>query len=142
MSVPIRYPPMPFYFRLSIIFLTPQILRHLPRWRNFFQPSREPLCNHHRLYPIPIAPSVQYHIGDLSYDLWTTSLHFPFLVSSLLPDAFFFSLTNHRSSHRTIGTLPYASPHTDLVLILLIVCILRLLYLLQKRRKFSPRTQT
>ena len=41
--------------------------------------------NRYRLYPIPIAPSVWYHVGDLSYDLWTTSLHFPFLVFSLYP---------------------------------------------------------
>ena len=32
-------------------------------------------------------------------------------------------LTNHRSSHSMIRTLPYVSPHTNLVLILLIVCI-------------------
>ena len=31
-----------------------------------------------------IAPSAQYHVRDLPYDLWTTLLHFPFLVSSLL----------------------------------------------------------
>ena len=78
MSLPSRYPPMASYFRLSIIFLTLQILRHLPCWHNLLWPSRD----HHRLYPIPIAPLVQYHVGDLSYDLWTTSLHFPFLVFS------------------------------------------------------------
>ena len=49
MILPIRYPPMPSYFRLSIISLTPQILWHPPRRRNLLQPS----CNHHRLYPIP-----------------------------------------------------------------------------------------
>ena len=43
------------------------------------------LRDHRRLYPIPITPSVRYHVGDLSYDLWTTSLHFPFLVFSLYP---------------------------------------------------------
>ena len=32
---------------------------------------------------MPIAPSARYHVGDLPYDLQTTSLHFPFLVSSL-----------------------------------------------------------
>ena len=51
MSVPIRYPPMPFYFRLSIILLTPQILWHLPHRRDHFSPSREPLHDHHQLYP-------------------------------------------------------------------------------------------
>ena len=39
----------------------------------------------HDVYPIPIAPLVWYHVGDLSYDLWTTLLHFPFLVFSLYP---------------------------------------------------------
>ena len=32
---------------------------------------------------MPIAPLARYHVGDLPYDLRTTSLHFPFLVSSL-----------------------------------------------------------
>ena len=44
-------------------------------------PSRD----RYRLCPIPIAPSVRYHVGNLSYDLRTTSLHFPFLVFSLYP---------------------------------------------------------
>ena len=43
------------------------------------------LRDHRQLYPMPIAPSAQYHVGDLPYDLQTTSLHFPFLVSSLYP---------------------------------------------------------
>ena len=116
MSLPIRYSPMAFYFRLSIVFFTPQILRHAPH-------RCDPLHNHHQLYPIPIAPLVWYHVGDLSYDLQTTSLCFPFLVSSLLPNAFFPGPTNRGSSHHAIGTLPYALPHTNLVLILLIVCI-------------------
>ena len=123
MSLPIIYPPMPFYFQLSIIFLTPQNLRRPLHQCNFLRPSCEPSRNHHRLYPIPIAPSVWYHIGDLPYDLWTTLLHFPFLVSSLLPDAFFHGLTNHRLSHCAIRTFPYVSPHPNLVLTLLIVCI-------------------
>ena len=119
MSLPIRYSPMAFYFWLSIIFYTPQVLQHLPHQCNVLRPLRD----RYRLYPIPIAPPVRYHVGDLSYDLRTTSLHFPFLVSSLLPDAFFRGLTNHRSSHHVIGTLPYVSPHTNLVLVLLIICI-------------------
>ena len=123
MSLPIRYLPMASYFRLSIIFLALQILRHLPRRCDLFWLSCKPSHDHHQLYPIPIASSVQYHIRDLSYDLWTTLLHFPFLVSSLLPDASFCSPTNCRSSHHVIGTLPYTSPHTNLVLVLLIVCI-------------------
>ena len=85
MSLPIRYSPMAFYFWLSIVFHTPQVLRHLPHRCDLLWP----LCDCHWLYPIPIAPSVRYHVRDLSYDLWTTSLHFPFLVFSLLPDTFF-----------------------------------------------------
>ena len=123
MSLPIRYSPMPVYFWLSIIFLTPQILQHLPRQHDLSQLSCEPSCDHHWLCPIPIAPSVQYHVGDLPYDPRTTSLHFPFLVSSLLPHTFVCSLTNHRLSRHVIGTLPYVSPPTNLVLVLLIVCI-------------------
>ena len=42
MSLPIRYSPMAFYFRLSIVFLTPQVLRHLLRRRDLLRPSREP----------------------------------------------------------------------------------------------------
>ena len=123
MSLPIRYLPMASYFQLSIIFLTPQILQHLLRWHDLFRLSHKPSRDHHQLYPIPIAPLVRYHVGDLPYDLQTTLLHFPFLVSSLLPNASLHSLTDHRSSHHAIGTLPYVSPHTNLVLILLIVCI-------------------
>ena len=70
-----------------------------------------------------IAPLARYHVGDLSYGLWTTLLHFPFLVSFCLPGASFRSPTNHRSSHHAIGTLPYTSPHINLVLVLLIICI-------------------
>ena len=76
---------MAFYFWLSIIFHTPQVLWHLLRRCDLFRPSREPLCDCYRLYPIPITPSVRYHVGDLSYDLQTTSLHLPFLVFSLYP---------------------------------------------------------
>ena len=104
---------------LSIIFLTPQILRHPPCWCDLLRPS----CNHHQLYPIPIAPSARYHVKDLPYDLQTTLLYFSFLVSSLLPNASFCGLTDHRLLQRVIGTLPYISPHMNLVLILLIVCI-------------------
>ena len=81
MSLPIRYSPVAFYFWLYIVFHTLQVLWHLPCWCDLPRPSRD----HHRLYPIPIAPSVQYHVRDLSYDLRTTSLHFPFLAFSLYP---------------------------------------------------------
>ena len=50
-----------------------------------FSDLRANLRDHRRLYPIPIAPSVRYHVGDLSYDLQTTLLHFPFLVFSPYP---------------------------------------------------------
>ena len=48
---------------------------------------------------------------------------FPFLVSSPLSNVSFHGPTNHKSSHHTVGTLPYASPHMNLVLVLLIICI-------------------
>ena len=118
-NMPIRYSPMAFYFRVSIIFLTLPILQHPPHRCNLPWPSCEPSRNHHRLYPIPITPSVRYHVGDL----WTTLLYFPFLVSSLLPDASFHSPTDHKSLHHVVGTLPYVSPHMNLVLVLLLVCI-------------------
>ena len=79
MSLPIRYPPMPFYFRLSIIFLTLQILWHAPGRLDLPRPSREGSRDHHWLYPIPITPLVSYHIGDLPYDLWTMLFIFSFL---------------------------------------------------------------
>ena len=85
-------------------------------------PTR-PSRNRYQLYPIPIAPSVWYHVGDLPYDLRTTSLHFSFLSLFSLPNAFFHGPTNCRSLQCAIGTLPYASLHMNLVLILLIVCI-------------------
>ena len=70
-----------------------------------------------------IAPSARYHIRDLPYDLWTTLLYFPLLVSSLLPNTSFRGPTDHRSLHCAVGTLPYTLLHTNLVLVLLIVCI-------------------
>ena len=91
MSLPTRYSPMASYFRLSIIFLTPQILWHAPHWCDLLWPSHD----HHWLYPIPIAPLAWYHIRDLPYDLQTMLLYFPFLVSFLLPDAPYHSLTPH-----------------------------------------------
>ena len=134
MSLPIRCPPIPFYFRLSIIFLTLQILQRPPHQRDLLRPS----CDHHQLYPMPITPLVQYHIGDLPYDLRTTPLHFPFLVSSLLPNAFFHGPTNHRSSHHTIGTLPYVLLHLNLILVLLIICIQDFCIYSKKEGSFPP----
>ena len=134
MNLPIRYSPMAFYFRLSIVFLTPQILQHAPCWRDL----PWPLHDHHQLYPIPIAPSAQYHIGDLPYDLWTTLLYFPFLVSFLLPNTSCHGPTDHKSLHHVIRTLPYISLHMNLVLILLIVCIQDFCIYSEKEWSFSP----
>ena len=142
MSLHIRYSPMAFYFRLSIISLTLQILQHAPHRRDLPRPLCQPLHDHHRLYPIPITPLAWYHIGDLPYDLWTTLLYFPFLVSFLLPDVSCHGLADHKSialcdrdltihftAHKPCAHFTY--------------CLyLRLLYLLQKTRKFFPRTQT
>ena len=91
---------------------------------------------------IPITPSVWYHIRDLPYDLRTTLLYFPFLVSFLSPNAFCRGLTNHRSSHCTVGTLPYVSPHMNLVLVLLIICIQDFCIYSKKNKEVFPRTQT
>ena len=137
MSLPIRYSPMAFYFWLSIIFLTPQILRHQPCWHSLLQPLCKGLHDHHQLYPIPIAPSAQCHVRDLPYDLWTTLLYFPLLVSFLLPNTFCRGLTDHRSSHRTVRTLPYVSPHNKPCARFTYCLYLRPLYLLRKTRKFS-----
>ena len=122
MSLPIRYSPMVFYFRLSIIFLTPQVLRHLLRRRDLLQPSREPL------HSPPTIPYTHCTIGPVPCRrplIWPTDhiVTFPFLSLFSLPNAVFHSPTNRRSSHHAIRTLPYASLHTNLVLILLIVCI-------------------
>ena len=119
MNLPIRYSPMASYFQLSIIFLTLQILWHAPCQCN---PPWH-LCDHHRLYPIPTTPSAWYHIGDLPYDLWTMLLYFPFLVSFLLPDMSCHGPTDPKSLDCVVRTLPYVSLHTNLVLILLIICI-------------------
>ena len=122
MSLPIRYSPMAFYFRFSIIFLTPQVLRHLLRRHDLLRPSRE---------PSPSSPTIPYThrtIGPVPHWrplIWPMDhiVTFPIFSFFSLPDAFFRSPTNRRTSHRTIGTLPYVSPHTNLVLILLIICI-------------------
>ena len=116
MSLLIKYSPMASYFRLSTIFLPLWILRHLPHWCNV-------LCDHHRLYPIPITLSAQHQVVDFAYDLWTTQCYFPFLVPFLLPDVCCRRLTDHKPSHHMVRALPSISPHTNLVLILLIICI-------------------
>ena len=57
--------------------------------------------------------------------IWPTDhiVTFSFLSLFSLPNAVFHGPTNRRSSHHAIGTLPYTSPHTNLVLVLLIICI-------------------
>ena len=54
---------------------------------------------------MPIAPSARYHVGDLPYDLRTTLLHFPFLVSSLYPTHSF--MVRPITDHRTVRSGPY-----------------------------------
>ena len=70
-----------------------------------FSDLRANLRDHRRLYPIPIAPSVRYHIGDLSYDLRTTLLHFPFLVFSPYPTQSF--AVRPIADRRTARSGPY-----------------------------------
>ena len=118
-SLLIRYSPMASYFCLSIIFPPPQTLQHAPHQHYLLCDSHD----HHWLYPIPIAPSAWHHIVYLPYDLWTTLFYFPFLVPFLLPNSSCYGLTDHKPSHRTVRTLPSVLPHTNLVLVLLIICI-------------------
>ena len=136
MSLPIRYSPIAFYFRLSIVFLTPQILRHLLHWRDLLQPSCKPSRSlptipytHHTIGPVPRRrPSIwpMDHIVTFSF----LSL-FSFIRRILLwPDRSQVitpcsqDLTIHFTTHEPCARFTY--------------CLyLRLLYLLQKRRKFS-----
>ena len=134
MSLPIRYPPMAFYFWLSIIFLTPQILWHPPCQRDLFRPS----CNHQRLYPIPHCTiSLVPHQRP---PIWPTDHIVTFSFLSL------FSFTQR------IPSWPNWSQVIALCDQDLTICFaarepcacftyrlyLRLLYLLWKIRKFSP----
>ena len=83
-------------------------------WTFAWSPPTIPYT-HHTIGPVPRRRPL----------IWPTDhiVTFPFLSLFSLPDTFFHSLTNRRSSHHTIGTLPYVSPHTNLVLVLLIICI-------------------
>ena len=131
MSLPIRYPPMASYFRLSIIFLTPQILRHLPLRHDLLWPLRD----HHWLYPIPIDPVPRWrppiwptdHIVTFSFlSLFSFTqciLSWPDRSQVVTPcDQ---DLTIHFTTHEPCACFTY--------------CLyLRLLYLLRKRRRFSP----
>ena len=137
MSLPIRYSPMVFYFRLSIIFLTPQVLQHLLRWRDLLQPSHD----HHRLYPIPIAPLVWYHVGDLPYDLWTTLLHFPFLVFSPYPTHSF--VVRPITGRRTTWLGPYHTlRRTQTLCSFYLSFVYKTFVSTPKNKEVFPRTQT
>ena len=94
--------------------------------------------DHHWLYPIPIAPLAWHHAEDSAYDLWTMLIRFPSLVSFLLPNMYCRGPTNHKSSHHMIGTLPSIFLHTNLVLILLIICIQDFCIYSKKEGSFSP----
>ena len=98
-----------------------------------------PSCDHHQLYPIPIAPSVQYHIRDLPYDLWTTLFIFSFLSLFSFTQCILSrpnqsqvivpcgqDLTIRFAAHKPCARFTYR-------------LYLRLLYLLRKTKKFSDR---
>ena len=101
MSILIRYSPMASYLQLSIIFLTLQIIQHTPCQHNLPWHLRD----HHRLYPIPIAPSARHHVVDFPYDLWTMLFYFPFwfLFYYLMHPV----ITQPITSHRTVWSGPY-----------------------------------
>ena len=73
------------------------------------------------LYPSHHWSGTMLETSHMTYR--PSCLYFPFLVSSHLPNASFHGLTIHESSHCAIGTLPYVLLYTNLVLILLIICI-------------------
>ena len=133
-----QIPSMASYFRLSIIFLTPQILRHPPCRHDLLQLSYKLSHNHHQLYPIPHCT-----IGQV-----------PHRRPSILPmdHIIIFSFLSLFSFTQCILSWPdqsqvVAPRNRDIT-----ICFaahkpcahftyrlyLRLLYLLQKRRKFSP----
>ena len=136
MSLPIRYSPMASYFWLSIIFLTPQVLRHAPRWRDLLWHLHKPSHNHQWLYPIPIdwpgttlETSHMTHgpccyISFLSLFLFTWHvLPQPNQSQVIAPCGWDFTICF--TTHRLCAHFTYH-------------LYLRLLYLLQKRRNFSP----
>ena len=131
MRLLIRYSPMASYFYFSIILLAPQILQHAPHRHDLPHDS----CDHHRLYPIPLAPLAQHHVVDFPYDLWTSLFYFPFLVPFLLPNTSCCGPTDHKPSHHMVRALPSVSPHTNLVLVLLIICLVSIL---KKKEVFPP----
>ena len=138
MSLPIRYSLMAFYFWLSIIFLTLQVLWHLLHQRDLLRPLHEGSHDHHWLYPIPIAPSVQYHVRDLPYDLWTTPLHFPFLVSFLYPTHSF--VVRPITDHCTAWSGPYHTLcHTQPLCSFYLLFVLKtFVSTLKKKEVFPP----
>ena len=128
---------MPSYFRLSIIFLTPQILQHPLCWCDLLQPSCKPLHDHHQLYPIPHRT-----IGLVPCQrppIWQTMLlYFSFL--SLF--SFIWRVLSQPDQSQVITpcgwdlTICFAThePCAHFTYHLYLRC----LYLLQKRSKFSP----
>ena len=134
MSLPIIYPPMPSYFQLSIIFLTPQILQHPPHWHNLLQPVHESLLTipytslHHQ-------PSTTSETSHMTYDhivIFSFLSLFSFTRCILLrPNRSQVvtpcdrDLTICFTTHEPCACFTYH-------------LYLRLLYLLWKTRKFSP----
>ena len=79
MSLPIRYSPMAFYFRLSIIFFTPQILWHAPHWCNPLRPSA---------WPPPTIPYTHCTISPVPHrrpSIWPTDHNVIFSFLSFFP---------------------------------------------------------
>ena len=141
MSLPIRYSSMAFCFWLSIIFHAPQVLRHLLHRRNLLQPSCEPSRDRHWLYPIPITPLVQYHVGDLPYDLQTTSLHFPFLVFSPYPTHSY--AVRPIADRRTAWSGPYHTlRRTQTLCSFYLLFVFKTFVSTPKNKEVFPRTQT
>ena len=140
MSLLIRYSPMASYFWLSLIFLTPQILCHAPCWCDLLWHLWKPSHDHHWLYPIPITPLARYHVRDLSYDLQTTSLHFPFLVFSLYPMYSF--VVRPIADPRTAWSGPYHTFRHTRTLCSFYLSFVFKTFVSTAKKKFSPRTQT
>ena len=85
------------------------------------------LCDHHQLYPIPIALPAQHHISDLMDDLCTTLLYSHFE----LPNA-----PCHKPSCCMVRALSPVSLHMSLVLTLVYHLYLSCLYLPHKQEVF------
>ena len=134
MSLPIRYSSMAFYFRLSIIFFTLQILRHRLRQRDLSQLSLTIPYTHHTISPVPCRRPFIWpmdHIVTFSFlSLFSFTQHILLQSDqSQIVAPHDRDLTIHFATHKPCAQFTYR-------------LYLRLLYLLWKTRKFSPRTQT